>query len=1181
MLPGRWLKAVHAGKNDHAPVFNPDKFVDLFRFGHAVDGETPPVGEAEQWQKFFQEYGDWKKKKRLKDDEALTLGKHVRKEFAAAVRDTVRQDFQDNGRGYPAVALRLLSDICQGQRAIVDTLETLVQKSDHLEQLLGSVLSNAQSKSEQVIAAIDDEQLRDSLSPLARSISQLSETVASEFQQTRAHISAEHERTRSGGLPIQLPWQRDDENSRFTASARRVEMRGRRRDSAWIQSFLDDEPMFQWAAVVGHGGMGKTRLALEHCYKAPNEWAAGFITLETYGQLPKWAGDDGWKPERPTLIVFDYVAYGKHANTIHEAIHGLTLRRDELGHKVRVLVLERPEPGLPGYEQQEEQQDWGGPIERIRQGLPIGTLADGWWNRIVGTGNNAVDATCARRNSAGHALPYVLEGLDETAAAAVIHELLSKRGLQPDPAKLKEHMSAVHMVVPDYRPLYLAFAAEAIAEDKLSTNWKTADLMNYVLHRENIRWLQLFQDEAPDSLDRFRRLLVLATACDGLSLVEDNGTLLLEEIGDGELIPKPLRYDKGTRYGKLVPGATETLAPKLEPDPLGECLVLEELKAKHAPATRRLACLARRHRPVTHANFLRRAAKNQPEHPALDHLLDPEFCDAGGGERTPDREPFIADLADAVVTRLKYLGDLGSDLFDDVYARAMAADWLPPRAREAIATVAANRAGAVVDIETLLEDTERPDTEPLPEPVAVLRASRLGAVLATETIPEVQAKRIINELSRLAKQHPGSSFLRTSYARGLFNAHFASDRTSEHGDDLLSELGALANEHPDDEAVRKHLAGAVYNAHHGSDHASKRGEDFLDELRALANDHPDDEAVRERLAMAVVNAHVASDRTSERGEKLLTEIRDLASGYPDDETVRNQLAKAVYNASHDCDPASKRGEDLLGELRDLANNHPDDEAVRNQLAVAVYNAHHDCDPASKRGEDLLGELRDLANNHPGDKAVRERLAEAVYNAHHDCDRASEKGEKLLGELRDLVNNHPDDEAVRKQLAMAIVNAHRESDLASKRANDFFGELRDLARGYPDDEAVREQLAGASYSAHRHSVLVSEYSVKKLQLLRDLANNHPDDDEVRKYLARSIGITIAMIVANRHRVDRAVSLAEELARLPGGVESDPEDRSAYEQAVDGAIWLAAEQGNAEAGRRLEAMRDALFGDLPRD
>ena len=112
-----------------------------------------------------------------------------------------------------------------------------------------------------------------------------------------------------------------------------------------LDEFVNDEHPFRWWGVIGPGGIGKSRLALELVQRlnAAGVWNAGFLTeLNATHWLQHQAKN--WQPKLPTLIIIDYST--RCAEALFDCLY--TFSTDEWqkrmgeGARVRILMLDRP-----------------------------------------------------------------------------------------------------------------------------------------------------------------------------------------------------------------------------------------------------------------------------------------------------------------------------------------------------------------------------------------------------------------------------------------------------------------------------------------------------------------------------------------------------------------------------------------------------------------------------------------------------------------------------------------------------------------------------------------------------------------------------------------------------------------------------------------------------------------------
>ncbi len=117
---------------------------------------------------------------------------------------------------------------------------------------------------------------------------------------------------------------------------------GRDADLAALGAWLN-EPRSLPAVrcLTGRAGTGKTRLAIELCERAADDgWTAGFATHAELQRFHDARSLDGWRWDKPTLIVIDYASAS--ARILRAWLEALARRRPIPGEgPLRLLLLER------------------------------------------------------------------------------------------------------------------------------------------------------------------------------------------------------------------------------------------------------------------------------------------------------------------------------------------------------------------------------------------------------------------------------------------------------------------------------------------------------------------------------------------------------------------------------------------------------------------------------------------------------------------------------------------------------------------------------------------------------------------------------------------------------------------------------------------------------------------------
>ena len=402
---------------------------------------------------------------------------------------------------------------------------------------------------------------------------------------------------------------------------------GRDKEFAQLREFLGDSgdrsKTIQWGIVTGPGGSGKSRLALELCLEVEvkDKWNAGFLSSDQ--PFDEWSD---WKPEKPTLIVVDYAL--SRAREVGKRIKSLYDDRRDLGYPVRILLLERG-VGEQNISESEEEIE---PVVEVEEGakrreirhrkrvkMTIATERD-WAQEFAGSSGTCRDALCKCQHKFDKAWELRLKRIDDDWLWKMICEVIGKRG-RTIPEN-KDEIIEMTQKITEGRPLYIAFAAEALAGGGGNIRqWNKGQLTKYVLSREKKQWGHV------DA--RYANLLALATMTVGIKL----GSKMLIDKTVQQLIPAVDNDLNSELYSNMLgEKITEKLSP-LEPDILGECFVLEHFKAicgsdgvKKIRAERVVETLLKaawKYEAEETARFLRRAAEDFQKDEVLSRLLQP------------------------------------------------------------------------------------------------------------------------------------------------------------------------------------------------------------------------------------------------------------------------------------------------------------------------------------------------------------------------------------------------------------------------------------------------------------------------------------------------------------------------------------------------------------------------------
>ncbi len=317
----------------------------------------------------------------------------------------------------------------------------------------------------------------------------------------------------------------------------------------WLQrleDWLQDPLPLSVRAIIGSGGRGKTRLAVELCRKAGDAWHAGFVSDDALKRLYDHQDPAMWRWPGPTLIVVDYAA--RQADLLRRWLLALKASHGNNAPRLRILLLERH-----------------------------GNTGGGWWNTLFHQGGYDDELLA---DVLALPEPEELPPLAPTHRHQLFTHAVRKYGgsgttLEANPL-FRQRLQATDWAGD---PLYLAMAVQvAVAEGVESVlSLNRTGLAFRFAKREQGRALKLIDHENKDVAHLLPHLMAMATLCQGLDRTQlmtviknEKEALECDDAGS----PRSL----ADLLSEVLPSDTIDRVDPIRPDMIGEAFILQELK---------------------------------------------------------------------------------------------------------------------------------------------------------------------------------------------------------------------------------------------------------------------------------------------------------------------------------------------------------------------------------------------------------------------------------------------------------------------------------------------------------------------------------------------------------------------------------------------------------------------------
>lgn len=494
-----------------------------------------PCSSGGKWQQFpttpvneQNEKSGRPRKPRLNDDEV------------ASVKQAIRQQFSDNFNAFYRDILEEVSDTKNGQyhgfpkpddvdtvaSAFKNAFKRPMEKARPLPEIYWRAMTEILGVTRESLGADQKTESSGECSPnvLSKTADEAKERPLAKRQ-----------------LPWRIPSRKwdatvDPPGALLLAEMQTVRFHYRKEEIDSFSNWCGTPEWFAARTVVGSGGMGKTRLALEICQLMLKQaWRGGFIDYRFDHSDETWCSL--LADSTPTLLVFDYAE--SHVEKV-EAVLGQIARHKP--NKVRILLLAR-NAGRPG--------DWW---DQLRMKRLAGDLMKGPAQELVRL--KPVSLTRGDRAESHRQA--------QEAFARILDKTL------PDSSSQSDFTDSYFD-----RVLLLHMHALAFLDGRQIQGGD--EILDYVLDRERRYWSEMLAHNkiatSVVGIEEFDQAMVLATYLGGINQRADatrilSGLPCFERLGSDEVARKinvlsPLLHD--------CYGANKWIEP-VQPDLLGQRL---------------------------------------------------------------------------------------------------------------------------------------------------------------------------------------------------------------------------------------------------------------------------------------------------------------------------------------------------------------------------------------------------------------------------------------------------------------------------------------------------------------------------------------------------------------------------------------------------------------------------------
>ncbi len=902
-----------------------------------------------------------------------------------------------------------------------------------------------------------------------------------------------------------------------------LRFQGRKEEISVLDNFLETPALLQWMAIVGEGGVGKSKL-LYHYFKERQSLQNWKMVWFNADQLNTAKDFTKWSYPYNLLIVIDYT--GAVAEELGKWFKALELKSSKgRPPKMRFVLLER-----------------------------MGRLEDAghrkvdpfWYQRLKG---DAEQAACVQRlfHPVTKEQPFlVLKGLSETELYEIIEDYTRANAfnISQEKEKIIEKAREIERDEKFLRPLIVLLVTEAVIEGREYKEKTISELIGNIIEKHKKTWLESICKNDKEMYNAVQTLLVYATAVNGWELNKLGGPF---ELASRVLLKKERRditriicelNTKDQFDGKLSP---------IEPDLIGEYFVL---------------------------SYWRERVDYDPDFKEMIHQLWEKATEFGAFLfRCVDnyaRDPYFHNFCANQMLKLMP-GDTESDALG-IFSTIVMAELTAQDIEETIRTVKQLRecviqhprsekiqeiyASSLLNLMGIQEWTSCAGTinelgelaEQYPQNIEVQKIYARG-LMGLAHVQELGDRiETIERLREEVEQYPQNEYMQQTYGYGLLT--LAAVEEVEAWEETVERIKELVKRYSQNSVIQMLYARSL-DALAAMQEAEDRVE-TIERLRKEAERYPQNDTVQYIYASSLAN--LAAVQEAENRIEMIEKLRGLAEQYPEDKDISQIYASSLENLA--TVQEVKVRTKTVQRIGELAERYPKNERIQEIYASSLADLAK-VEKVEARAE-IAKQIKALAVHYFQNSEIKSHYA---YNL---ADLATVEEVRARAEtierIRELVEQQPQNEKIQELYAHGLTGLAAVQGVEDRA--EVVEQIRKLAEQYSQNQRIQEIYA---YSL---TGLVAAQGAKArpevVERMRKLAELHPKSEKISKFYAHSL----AWLVVGQGEKAR-VETKEQIKVL---AEQYPQNEAIQIFYAHSLTGLAAVQGKKSRTKTVELMKE---------
>jgi len=356
-----------------------------------------------------------------------------------------------------------------------------------------------------------------------------------------------------------------------------IDIYGREVELQLLEEFINSPGKLLFWAILGPGGIGKSKLAYSFLQKNKNnsEWKMAFLPSQRLKEVLRLME---WEYPQNLLLVIDYA--GAVASELGEWIQKMITRAEYRTNKIRLLFLERQEfrkiEDVYTDEDEYIAPDW---YKRLCNPCSEGVFADREAIQEYQYLINKFPCMLSLGSLSSQAHVSIMDNY----AKALGKEILCEKAKVDVLEFVEKSLLAVKGFYLEVTPLYILFVTDAALNGKAFRDWNIEQLMQYVYERDYSIWSKRIKEK--ELLVALMEILIYTTIVKEWEIGKPlSGPLKEFEKVINEYRMKEIN-DPAYEWIHVLTGRISDkrfvpIMSALEPDLVGEYYVLKRFKSR-------------------------------------------------------------------------------------------------------------------------------------------------------------------------------------------------------------------------------------------------------------------------------------------------------------------------------------------------------------------------------------------------------------------------------------------------------------------------------------------------------------------------------------------------------------------------------------------------------------------------